>query len=167
MIRMYVMERLKIEAPELQISFEDLGGQPEEQDNQDVRQMVEQLLNLPNDIDQNVELQRLVNQVGGNCAKDVFMTVANSACSDGLNWGRMVVVLQLAYIFIHRAIITNQRENIEGLIRGAALVLNERTFWWLILQTGWEICRFPRWRTVATVASIVVVASLVYCRTSR
>lgn len=45
---------------------------------------------------------RLINQVQGNCAQDVFMTVARSIFADGINWGRVVALFHLACKLIHK-----------------------------------------------------------------
>lgn len=41
-----------------------------------------------------------MNQVQGNCAQEVFMQVARSIFSDGINWGRVVALFHLAYRLI-------------------------------------------------------------------
>lgn len=45
---------------------------------------------------------RLINQVQGNCAQDIFMTVARSIFVDGINWGRVVALFHLAYRLIYK-----------------------------------------------------------------
>lgn len=45
---------------------------------------------------------RLINQVQGNCAKDIFMKVARSIFADGINWGRVVALFHLAYRLIYK-----------------------------------------------------------------
>ena len=44
----------------------------------------------------------LINTVQANCAQDVFVTVARSIFSDGINWGRVVALFHLAYKLIHK-----------------------------------------------------------------
>lgn len=43
---------------------------------------------------------RLVSQVQGNCAQEIFMQVARSIFADGINWGRVVALFHLAYRLI-------------------------------------------------------------------
>lgn len=47
-------------------------------------------------------LARLINQVQGNCAQDIFMTVARNIFADGINWGRVVALFHLAYRLIYK-----------------------------------------------------------------
>lgn len=168
-LRGYVMERIHTEDPARRISSEDLGGRPHEQDDQNVKQVVEQLLKIADEINRNTELQRLVNQVEGNCAQDIFMTVARSIFSDGINWGRIVALFHLAYKLIYRAITTNHVENIRLVISWVLQVIKDMLYSWIVQQGGWEgvIHGFTQWRTVAILASIALVASLVYYRKTR
>lgn len=168
-LRGYVMERINTADPVRRISSEDLGGRPHEQEDQNVKLVVEQLLKIADDINRNVELQRLVNQVDGVCAQDIFMTVARNIFSDGINWGRIVALFHLAYKLIYRAITTNHIENIRLVISWVLQVIKDRLYSWIVQQGGWEgvISGFTRWRNIAIVASIVFVASLVYYRKTR
>lgn len=168
-LRGYVMERINTVDPVRRISSEDLGGRPHEQEDQNVKLVVEQLLKIADDINRNVELQRLVNQVEANCAQEIFMNVARSIFADGINWGRVVALFHLAYKLIYRAITTNHIENIRLVISWVLQVIKDRLYSWIVQQGGWEgvIRGFTRWRTVAMVASIVFVASLVYYRKTR
>lgn len=168
-LRGYVMERINTEDPALRVSSEDLGGRPDEQEDDNVKQVVEQLLKIADEMNRNAELQRLINQVEGNCAQDIFMTVARSIFSDGINWGRIVALFHLAYKLIYRAITTNHIENIRLVISWVLQVIKDMLYSWIVQQGGWEgvIRGFTRWRTIAIVASIAVVASLVYFRKTR
>lgn len=168
-LRGYVMERINMEDPARHISSEDLGGRPHEQDDENVKQVVEQLLKIADEMNRNAELQRLINQVEGNCAQDIFMTVARSIFSDGINWGRIVALFHLAYKLIYRAITTNHIENIRLVISWVLQVIKDMLYSWIVQQGGWEgvIRGFTRWRTVAIVASIALVVSLVYYRKTR
>ncbi|KAG7239398.1 hypothetical protein INR49_029159 [Caranx melampygus] len=132
-LRGYVIERINTEDPARHVSSEDLGGRPDEQ--------------------QDPQVKRLINQVQGNCAQDIFMQVARSIFADGINW----------------ALTTNHLENIRRVISWVLQVIREQLYTWLIQQGGWEgvIRGFPRWRTLATVASVALVAAFVYYRKTR
>lgn len=43
---------------------------------------------------------RLVNQVQDNCAQDIFMKVVRRIFADGITWGRVVALFNLAYRLI-------------------------------------------------------------------
>uniref|UniRef100_A0A8C6T293 Zgc:153993 n=1 Tax=Neogobius melanostomus TaxID=47308 RepID=A0A8C6T293_9GOBI len=133
----YVMERMNREHPARRISSEYLGGRPHEQDDQNIKQVVEQLLKIADEINRNAELQRLVNQVEGNCAQDIFTTVARSIFSDGINWGRIVALFHLAYKLIYRAISTNHIENIRLVISWVLQVIKDQLYSWIVQQGGW------------------------------
>ncbi|KAJ0002341.1 hypothetical protein NQD34_002137 [Periophthalmus magnuspinnatus] len=168
-LRGYVLQRLHTEHPERHIPAEDLGGRPHELEEHNVKQVVEQLIKIADDINRNVELQRLINQVERDCVQDIFMTVARSIFADGINWGRIVALFHLAYKLIYRALTTNHIENIRLVISWVLQVIKDLLYSWIVQQGGWEgvIHGFTRWRTVAIVASIALVASLVYYRKTR
>ncbi|XP_039992598.1 apoptosis regulator BAX [Xiphias gladius] len=168
-LRGYVIERMNTEYPGRYVCSEDLGGRPNEQQDPQVKEVVEQLLKIADELNRNAELQRLISQVPGNCAQDIFMTVARSIFADGINWGRVVALFHLAYRLIYRAFTTNHLENIRKVISWVLQVIREQLYTWLIQQGGWEgvICGFSRWKTVAIVASVVLVATIVFYRKTR
>ncbi|XP_022601010.1 apoptosis regulator BAX-like [Seriola dumerili] len=168
-LRGYVIERINTEDPARHVSSEDLGGRPDEHQDPQVKEVVEQLLKIADDLNRNVEFQRLISQVQGNCAQDIFMQVARSIFADGINWGRVVALFHLAYRLIHKALTTNHLENIRRVISWVLQVIREQLYSWLIQQGGWEgvIRGFSRWRTLATVASVALVAAIVYYRKTR
>uniref|UniRef100_A0A3Q3FPB4 Bcl-2 Bcl-2 homology region 1-3 domain-containing protein n=1 Tax=Labrus bergylta TaxID=56723 RepID=A0A3Q3FPB4_9LABR len=109
---------------------------------------------------------RLINQVPGNCARGIFMKVARNIFADGIHWGRVVALFHLAYRLIYKAITSNHEENIKIIFSWVLQVIREQLHTWLVQQGGWVgvILGISRWRTVAIVASVVLVATFVYCR---
>ncbi|XP_041846950.1 apoptosis regulator BAX [Melanotaenia boesemani] len=168
-LRGYVIERINTEDPARHVSSEDLGGRPDEQQDPQVKEVVEQLLKIAEELNRNAEFQRLVNQVQGNCAKDIFMKVARSIFADGINWGRVVALFHLAYRLIHRALTTNHLENIRTVISWVLQVIRELLYSWLVQQGGWEgvVRSFSQWRKLAVVASVALVVAFVYYRRTR
>ncbi|XP_036951026.1 apoptosis regulator BAX [Acanthopagrus latus] len=168
-LRGYVIERINTEDPDRHVSSQDLGGRPDEQQDPQIKEVVEQLLKIADELNRNAELQRLINQVQGNCAKDIFMKVARSIFADGINWGRVVALFHLAYRLIYKALTTNHIDNIRTVISWVLQVIREQLYSWLVQQGGWEgvIRGFSRWRTVAIVASVMLVATIVYYRKTR
>ncbi|KAM9366501.1 apoptosis regulator BAX [Symphorus nematophorus] len=168
-LRGYVIERLNTEEPDRHVSSEDLGGRPDEQKDPQIKEVVEHLLKIADEMNRNAELQRLINQVQSNCAQDIFMQVARSIFADGINWGRVVALFHLAYRLIYKALTTNHLENIRTVISWVLQVIREHLYTWLVQQGGWEgvIRGFSQWRTVAIVASVVLVAAFVYYRKTR
>ncbi|KAK5935926.1 hypothetical protein CgunFtcFv8_021239 [Champsocephalus gunnari] len=168
-LRAYVIERINAEEPSRHVSSEHLGGRPNEQQDPHVKEMVQQLLKIADEMNRNAELQRLINQVQANCAQDIFMKVARNIFADGINWGRVVALFHLAYRLIHKALTTNHLENIRTIIGWVLQVIREQLYPWLVQQGGWEgvIRGFSQWRTVAIVASVALVAAIVYYRKTR
>ncbi|XP_059212973.1 apoptosis regulator BAX-like [Centropristis striata] len=167
--RGYVIERMNTEEPERHVCSEHLGGRPNEQRDPQIKEVVEQLLKIADELNRNAELQRLINQVPGNCAQDIFMKVARSIFADGINWGRVVALFHLAYRLIRKALTTNHLENIRTIIGWVLQVIREQLYTWIEQQGGWEgvIRGFSQWRTVAIAASIALVAAIVYYRKTR
>ncbi|XP_023137593.2 apoptosis regulator BAX [Amphiprion ocellaris] len=168
-LRGYVIERINTEDPSRHVSSEDLGGRPDELQDPQIKEVVDQLLKIADELNRNAELQRLINQVQGNCAQDIFMKVARSIFADGINWGRVVALFHLAYRLIYKALTTNHLENIRMVISWVLQVIREQLYAWLVQQGGWEgvIRSFSRWRAAAIVASVVLVATFVYLRRTR
>lgn len=168
-LRGYVIERINTEEPGRRVSSEDLGGRSNEQQDPQVKEVVDQLLKIADELNRNAELQRLINQVPGNCAQDIFMKVARSIFADGINWGRVVALFHLAYRLIYKALTTNHLENIRTIISWVLQVIREQLYSWLVQQGGWAgvIRGFSRWRTVTLVASVLLVATIVYYRKTR
>ncbi|CAN9506869.1 unnamed protein product [Ophioblennius macclurei] len=168
-LRGYVIERINSQDPSRHVSSEDLGGCPGEQQDPQIKEVVEQLLRIAEEMNRNAELQRLISQVQGDCAQDIFMEVARSIFADGINWGRVVALFHLAYKLIYKALTTNHVENIRTVIGWVLKVIKEQLYAWLVAQGGWEgvIQSFSRWRTVTVLASVVLLASFVYYRKTR
>ncbi|XP_029000912.1 apoptosis regulator BAX [Betta splendens] len=168
-LRGYVIERLSTEDPNQQVSTEHLGGMPNELQDPKVKKVVEQLITIADELNRNAELQRLINEVQNDCAHEAFMYVARRIFAEGITWGRVVALFHLAYKLIHKALTTNHLENIRTVMSWFLEVIRERLRSWIIQQGGWAgiAHSFSRWRTVAIVASVVLVASFVYYRKMR
>ncbi|XP_057697528.1 apoptosis regulator BAX isoform X1 [Corythoichthys intestinalis] len=168
-LRGYVIERINTEDPSRHVTSEDLGGRSNEQQEPQIKEVVEQLLKIADELNRNAELQRLINQVPGNCAQDIFMKVARNIFADGISWGRVVALFHLAYRLIYKALTTNHLENIRLIISWVLQVIREQLYFWLVQQGGWEgvIRGWSHWRTLTLVASVVLVATIVYYRKTR
>ncbi|KAK9542525.1 hypothetical protein VZT92_000380 [Zoarces viviparus] len=168
-LRGFVAARINAEDPSQRVSSEQLGGRPGEQQDPQIKEVVHQLLKIADEMNRNAELQRLISQVHGNCAQDIFMKVARSLFADGINWGRVVALFHLASRLIYKALTSNHLENIRIIISWVLRFIREQLYPWLVQQGGWVgvIHGFSRWRTVAIVASVALVAALVYYRKTR
>ena len=54
----YVIERINTVDPSRHVCSEDLGGRPDEQQDPQIKEVVEQLLKIAEDLNRNAELQR-------------------------------------------------------------------------------------------------------------
>ncbi|KAF1392430.1 hypothetical protein PFLUV_G00027800 [Perca fluviatilis] len=168
-LRGFVIERINAEDPSRHVSSEYLGGRPNEQQEPQIKEVVEQLIRISDEINRNTELHHLINQVQDDCARNIFMTVARKIFADGINWGRVVALFHLAYRLILKAMNSNHLENIRTIISWFLQAIRELLYSWLVQQGGWEgvIRGISRWRKLTIVASVALVAAIVYYRKTR
>ncbi|KAK2853405.1 hypothetical protein Q5P01_006066 [Channa striata] len=168
-LRGYVIERMDTDDPGRRVSSEDLGGRSEEQQDPQIKEVVQHLIKISDELNSNVELQRLINQVQADCAYEVFMKVVRRLFAEGINFGRIVALFHLAYKLIYKALTTNHLDTIRTIFSWFLQVIREQLYTWLVQHGGWVgiIRHVPRWRTVAVVASVVLVAAFVYYRKTR
>uniref|UniRef100_A0A8C1P819 Zgc:153993 n=1 Tax=Cyprinus carpio TaxID=7962 RepID=A0A8C1P819_CYPCA len=169
LLRGYVIERVTVEHPAIRVSHEDLGGRPQEADDPQIKEVVDQLLKIADDLNKNAELQHLISTVQSNCAQDVFMTVARSIFEDGINWGRIVALFHLAYRLIYQALTQNHFDIIKRIISWVLQFIKENISVWIRQQGGWEgiFRNVSRWRTVSFIAAMAFIAAVVYWRRTR
>ncbi|XP_051986268.1 apoptosis regulator BAX [Xyrauchen texanus] len=169
LLRGYVIERATVEEPGMHISHEELGGRPQEADDPQIKEVVDQLLRIADELNRNAELQHLINTVEANCAQDVFMTVARSIFEDGINWGRVVALFHLAYRLIYKALTQNHLDIVKRIISWVLQFIRENISAWIRQQGGWQGVshRMSRWRTVSCIAAVAFIVAAVYWRRTR
>lgn len=169
LLRGYVIERIAVEDPSMHVSYEDLGGRPQDADDPQIKEVVDQLLKIADDLNKNAELQHLISTVQANCAQDVFITVVRSIFEDGINWGRVVALFHLAYRLIYQALTQNHFDIIRRIISWVLQFIRENISAWIRQQGGWEgIFRsVSRWRTVSCFAAMAFIVAVVYWRRTR
>uniref|UniRef100_A0A8C8J1L4 Bcl-2 Bcl-2 homology region 1-3 domain-containing protein n=1 Tax=Oncorhynchus tshawytscha TaxID=74940 RepID=A0A8C8J1L4_ONCTS len=136
-LRGYVIERVSAENPERRLTPEDLGGRPNELEDHQVKEVVQQLLLIADDLNRNAELQHLISTVQVNCVQDVFFSVAREIFADGINWGRVVSLFHLAYKLIYKALTQNHLEIIKKVISWVLQFIRENVSAWIRQQGGW------------------------------
>ncbi|XP_053369730.1 apoptosis regulator BAX [Clarias gariepinus] len=168
-LREYVIERIRTEDPSMHVSAEDLGGTANEGDDPHVKVVVDQLLKIADELNRNAELQHLINTVQANCAQEVFVTVAKSIFTDGINWGRIVALFYLAYRLIYKALTQNHFEIIKHIISWVLQFIREHISAWIRQQGGWAgvMRNVSRWRTVSIIAAVAFIVAAVYWRRTR
>ncbi|XP_016339434.1 apoptosis regulator BAX-like [Sinocyclocheilus anshuiensis] len=169
LLRGYVIERVTVEDPSMHVSHEDLGGRPQEADDPQIKEVVDQLLKIADDLNKNAELQHLISTVQANCAQDVFMTVARSIFEDGINWGRVVALFHLAYRLIYQALTQNHFDIIKRIISWVLQFIKENISAWIRQQGGWEgiFHNVSRWRTVSFLTAMAFIVAVAYWRRTR
>ncbi|XP_016140019.1 apoptosis regulator BAX [Sinocyclocheilus grahami] len=169
LLRGYVIERVTVEDPSMRVSHEDLGGRPQEADDPQIKEVVDQLLKIADDLNKNAELQHLIGTVQANCAQDVFMTVARSIFEDGINWGRVVALFHLAYRLIYQALTQNHFDIIKRIISWVLQFIKENISAWIRQQGGWEgiFHNVSRWRTVSFLTAMAFIVAVAYWRRTR
>ncbi|KAL1007052.1 hypothetical protein UPYG_G00081270 [Umbra pygmaea] len=168
-LRGYVVERMRADDPERHLTQQDLGGEPNELDNPQIKDVVNQLLIIADDLNRNIELQNLLSSVHPDCAQEVFFSVAKEIFQDGVNWGRVVALFHLAYTLIYRALTGNHLEIIKKVISWVLQFIRENILAWILRQGGWVgVSRtMSHWPTVSLVAAVAFVAVVIYWRNTR
>ncbi|XP_019907511.1 apoptosis regulator BAX [Esox lucius] len=164
--RGFVIRRISTDDPQRHLSPEDLGGESNELEDRQIKDVVSQLLIIADDLNRNAELQHLMSTVQANCAQDVFFSVAREILVDGINWGRVVALFHLAYKLIYLALTQNHLEIIKKIISWLLQFIREHVSAWIRQQGGWEavIRSVSHWRTVSLAAAIAFIAVVVYWR---
>lgn len=124
------------------------------------------LQQIGDELDGNVELQRMINNSALSPTKDVFMKVALEIFSDGrFNWGRVVALFYFACRLVIKALVTQVPDIIRTIISWTMDYLREHVINWIREQGGWEGIRShfgtPTWQTVGVFLAGVLTTVLV------
>lgn len=165
-LRGYVVERISSEHPDRRLSSEDLGGRSGELLDPEIKDVVDQLLKIAEELNHNVELRQLISRVQANCAQDVFFTVARSIFEDGINWGRVVALFHLAYQLIYNALTQDHFDIIGRIISWVLQFIRENIYGWIRQQGGWGavVSTVWNWKTASMVAAVAFMVAVVYWR---
>ncbi|KAG8521411.1 Apoptosis regulator BAX [Galemys pyrenaicus] len=152
------------------------GDTPElalEQTPQDAstKKLSECLKRIGDELDSNMELQRMIAAVDTDSPREVFFRVAAEMFSDGnFNWGRVVALFYFASKLVLKvgscrvALCTKVPELIRTIMGWTLDFLRERLLGWIQDQGGWDglLSYFgtPTWQTVTIFVAGVLTASL-------
>ncbi|ERE71140.1 trans-1,2-dihydrobenzene-1,2-diol dehydrogenase-like protein [Cricetulus griseus] len=146
------------------------GDTPEltlEQPPQDpsTKKLSECLRRIGDELDSNMELQRMIANVDTNSPREVFFRVAADMFADGnFNWGRVVALFYFASKLVLKALCTKVPELIRTIMGWTLDFLRERLLVWIQDQGGWDglLSYFgtPTWQTVTIFVAGVLTASL-------
>ncbi|RVE69746.1 hypothetical protein OJAV_G00080950 [Oryzias javanicus] len=124
------------------------------------------LQQIGDELDGNVELQRMIDDSSLIPSKDVFMRVAVEIFNDGkFNWGRVVALFYFACRLVLKALITKIPDIIRTIITWTTDYLRDHVIAWIREQGGWDGIRAyfgtPTWQTVAVFLAGVLTAVVV------
>ncbi|XP_055226014.1 apoptosis regulator BAX isoform X1 [Gorilla gorilla gorilla] len=122
--------RMGGEAPELALD-------PVPQD-ASTKKLSECLKRIGDELDSNMELQRMIAAVDTDSPREVFFRVAADMFSDGnFNWGRVVALFYFASKLVLKALCTKVPELIRTIMGWTLDFLRERLLGWIQDQGGW------------------------------
>lgn len=130
------------------------------------KKLAQCLQQIGDDLDGNVELQRMINDSSLCPTREVFMRVAYEIFSDGIfNWGRVVALFYFACRLVIKALVTQIPDIIRTIISWTIDYLREHVINWIREQGGWEGIRSyfgtPTWQTVGVFLAGVLTTVLV------
>ncbi|XP_013878959.1 apoptosis regulator BAX [Austrofundulus limnaeus] len=133
------------------------------------KKLAQCLQQIGDELDGNVELQRMINDSALSPSKDVFMRVAIEIFSDGkFNWGRVVALFYFACRLVIKALITKLPDIIRTIITWTMDYLRDNVIGWIRDQGGWEGIRShfgtPTWQTVGVFLAGVLTTVIVIRR---
>nr|XP_046270548.1 apoptosis regulator BAX-like [Scatophagus argus] len=130
------------------------------------KKLAQCLQQIGDELDGNVELQRMISDSALSPSKDVFMKVAREIFSDGkFNWGRVVALFYFACRLVIKALLTQIPDIIRTIISWTMDYLQEHVINWIREQGGWDGIRSyfgtPTWQTVGVFLAGVLTTVLV------
>ncbi|XP_069803828.1 apoptosis regulator BAX [Dendropsophus ebraccatus] len=143
----------------------ELGGVEQLQVNPSTKRLCECLRKIGDELDGNMELQRMIEQVHGTPPKEVFLQVATEMFADGnFNWGRVVALFYFACKLVLKALCSHVPQMIRTIIDWTMEYLRDHVVQWIRDQGGWEglLSYFgtPTWQTIGVFLAGVLTATV-------
>ncbi|XP_059135082.1 apoptosis regulator BAX isoform X1 [Peromyscus eremicus] len=102
------------------------------------KKLSECLRRIGDELDSNMELQRMIADVDTDSPREVFFRVAAEMFADGnFNWGRVVALFYFASKLVLKALCTKVPELIRTIMGWTLDFLRERLLVWIQDQGGW------------------------------
>ncbi|XP_076431362.1 apoptosis regulator BAX isoform X3 [Peromyscus maniculatus bairdii] len=102
------------------------------------KKLSECLRRIGDELDSNMELQRMIADVDTDSPREVFFRVASEMFADGnFNWGRVVALFYFASKLVLKALCTKVPELIRTIMGWTLDFLRERLLVWIQDQGGW------------------------------
>lgn len=171
LLREFIVDRVHRSSVPDTGAVSELGGVEQRQVNPSTKKLCECLRKIGDELDGNMELQRMIEQVHGNPPKEVFLQVATEMFADGnFNWGRVVALFYFACKLVLKALCSHVPKMIRTIIDWTMDYLREHVVQWIRDQGGWEglLSYFgtPTWQTVGVFLAGVLTATVAIWRYS-
>ncbi|XP_044303988.1 apoptosis regulator BAX-like [Varanus komodoensis] len=173
LLKGFIMDRVQScgDSERIEVAMVELGGSEPQGCDPSTKQLSECLRRIGDELDGNIELQRMIEQVQMYPPKEVFFRVAAEMFSDGtFNWGRVVALFYFACKLILKAVCTKLPELIRTIISWTMEYIQLHVLSWIQAQGGWEglLSYFgtPTWQTIAVFAAGILTASLTFWKMS-
>ncbi|XP_053546798.1 apoptosis regulator BAX [Bombina bombina] len=172
LLRGFIADRVQRSPNMASADVPELGNTEELQcGDSSTKRLSECLRKIGDELDGNMELQRMIEQVQNNPPKEVFFRVATQMFADGnFNWGRVVALFYFACKLVLKALCTHVPHMIRTIINWTMEYLREHVLQWIRDQGGWEglLSYFgtPTWQTVSVFLAGVLTASFAIYRMS-
>ncbi|XP_067850235.1 apoptosis regulator BAX [Heptranchias perlo] len=168
LLRRFVLETIQEEDPQAELSPEELGGTKNEIDEPTIKDICKSLKKIGDELNRNVELQRVIETVPVENIRDVLYKVAERILvADGLNWGRIVTFFYFAGKLVSKAL-KNLRAMIQPIINWSLELIETRVMPWIRQQGGWETIfsylGTPTWQTFAVLSAGLITSVLALMR---
>lgn len=130
------------------------------------KKLAQCLQQIGDELDGNMDLQRMINDSSLSPTKDIFLKVAVEIFSDGkFNWGRVVALFYFACRLVIKALVTQVPDIIRTIISWTIDYLREHVINWIRDQGGWDGIRShfgtPTWQTLGVFLAGVLTTALV------
>ncbi|XP_051899147.1 apoptosis regulator BAX-like [Pristis pectinata] len=153
LLRGFIVDRANrgIDGCEMHLTVTELGGREDELRNPDVKRLAVCLRQIGDELDSNVELQRMIDGISSQCPKETFFKVAKEQFADGvINWGRVVTLFYFACKLVVKALCQKIPEMIQTIISWTMEYIQEHILRWIRDLGGWEaLLGTPTWQTIA------------------
>ncbi|XP_063798471.1 apoptosis regulator BAX isoform X2 [Pseudophryne corroboree] len=165
LLRGFIVDRVQRNPFAATADVPELGTFEQQPENPSTKRLSECLRRIGDELDGNMELQRMIEQVQSNPPKEVFFRVATEMFADGnFNWGRVVALFYFACKLVIKALFTHVPQMIRTIIDWTMEYLRDYVVQWIRDQGGWEglLSYFgtPTWQTIGVFLAGVLTATV-------
>ncbi|KAM8927502.1 apoptosis regulator BAX [Pelodytes ibericus] len=161
LLRGFIAERVQRVSEGASPNIPELGSTEDLHMNAATKDLCDCLRRIGDELDNNMELQRMIEKVQSNPPKEVFFKVAMEMFADGnFNWGRVVALFYFACKLVLKAL----RTQIPLIINWTMEYLRDHVVQWIQNQGGWEglisYVSTPTWQTISVFLAGAITAAL-------